>query len=269
MRNRYILIAVTLVALAFGVGRLSAAVGTLDSPDVPANTQSFTLEDIYNRLDTGAGDGPSAFTEPAAEPGTGTMHDLNDIMDEAPAADNTDGAVPGEVLTGKTYWSLRTDGSGGSNWGLETGELHGGCTCCSTCTLYENRWCDNGDGTVTDLTTCLVWVQNASWGGQKPWEDCAVHDDAHTRASSYGGKYDDWRLPTLTELDGLVNGTPDLRCPSPEPCDLYAFTGVQSLHYWSSTTVEGLTWYMDLSDGSVGGGVKDSTYYVWPVRGGQ
>ena len=121
MRNRYILIAVVLVALAFGVGRLSAAVGTLDSPDVPGNTESYTLEDIYNRLNDGTAGAKSAFTEPGAGPGTGTMHDLNDIMDEAPVADNTDGAVPAEVLTGKKYWSLRTDGSGGSSWGLETG----------------------------------------------------------------------------------------------------------------------------------------------------
>jgi hypothetical protein len=38
-------------------------------------------------------------------------------MGVAPAADNTDGAVPAEVLTGKTYWSLRTDGT----WGPQTG----------------------------------------------------------------------------------------------------------------------------------------------------
>lgn len=38
---------------------------------------------------------------------------------------------------------------------------------CCTCkgTLYENRWCDNGNGTVTDLTTCLVWLKKADWGG--------------------------------------------------------------------------------------------------------
>ena len=35
MRSRYVLIALVLVALAFGVGRLSAAVGTVDSPGGP------------------------------------------------------------------------------------------------------------------------------------------------------------------------------------------------------------------------------------------
>jgi len=81
---------------------------------VPGNTESYTLEDIYNRLDTGTEDGPSAFAEPAAGPGTGTMYDLNAIMGGAPAADNTDGATKAEVANSKKYWSLRTDGSGGS-----------------------------------------------------------------------------------------------------------------------------------------------------------
>jgi hypothetical protein len=118
MRSKYILIAVALVALGFGVGRLSAAVGTLDSPDVPGNTWSFTLEDIYNRLDTGAAGAQSTFTEPAAGPGTGTMHTLDQIMAKAPLADNTNGAEQTEVLTGKTYWSLRT-----GPWGQLTGTM--------------------------------------------------------------------------------------------------------------------------------------------------
>jgi hypothetical protein len=120
MRNKYILIVVVLLALAFGVGRLSA--GTPDSPSAPGATNSYTLEDIYNRLNAGTAGAQSTFTEPAAGPGTGTMHTLNEIMAKAPAADNTNGAVPGEVLTGKTYWGLRTDGT----WGLRTGSAAAG-----------------------------------------------------------------------------------------------------------------------------------------------
>jgi hypothetical protein len=82
----------------------------------------YTLEDIYDRLDTGAAGVQNTFTEPAAGPGTGTMRDLNEIMAQAPAADNTNGAVPGEVLTGKTYWSLRTDGT----WGPQAGTAAAG-----------------------------------------------------------------------------------------------------------------------------------------------
>ena len=118
MRVRYILIVAVLVILAFGVGRLSAAVGTVDSPDVPGNTWSFTLEDLWNRLDSGAAGAQSTFTEPAAGPGTGTMHDLNEIMDKAPAIDNTDGAIEANVMDGKTFWGLT-----GGQWGLRTGNV--------------------------------------------------------------------------------------------------------------------------------------------------
>ncbi len=156
---------------------------------------------------------------------------------------------------------------------------------CCTCkgTLYENRWCDNGDGTVTDLTTCLVWLQKADWGGVKPWReegDSAHNDDANTRAGilkaadydwlSDGSVAGDWRLPTKTELVGLVNGEPNLRCLS-GPCDLYGFTGLQSSYYWSSSTYAGSTdnaWCVYLDDGGVRGGNKRSSNYVWPVRSG-
>ena len=101
MRSKYMLIAVVLVTLAFGVGRLSAAVGTLDSPDVPGNTFSYTLEDIYNRLKDGTEGARSTFTEPAAGPGMGTMHTLNQIMTEAPAKDDTNGATTADVMADK------------------------------------------------------------------------------------------------------------------------------------------------------------------------
>jgi len=156
--------------------------------------------------------------------------------------------------------------------------LYGGCTCSGT--LSGTRWCDNGDGTVTDLTTCLVWLKKADWGGQKKWEDCTGHDDAHTRA---GILYDglpsgdadltdesvegDWRLSTLTELKVLATDPEAVLSNTPR-----AFTGVRSDFYWSSTTYADFTsdaWYVSLYNGSVNHVNKTFTLYVWPVRGGQ
>ena len=116
-----------------------------------------------------------------------------------------------------------------------TGTRYGGCTCRGT--MIGTRWCDNGDGTVTDLIgydgkgECLVWLKKADWGGTKPWRndstDCdsptyTCYDDAHQRAGLlYAGATDadlsdgsvegDWRLPTKTELSGLANGTEAVR----------------------------------------------------------
>jgi hypothetical protein len=52
----------------------------------------------------------------------------------------------------------------------------------------------------------------------------------------------------------------------------HPFTGVQSNIYWTSTTVDyqpaGAV-VVVLSNGTLVGGVKAGSSYVWPVRGGQ
>jgi hypothetical protein len=126
MRDRnvkYVLIAVVLLALSFGVGRLSAAGpmlagGTLDSPGPPGTTLSYTLEDIYNRLYDGTGGVRSAFTEPAAGPTVGTGHTLDEVMAKAPAVDDTSGAIQADVLADRKVWGLT-----GGEWGLITGTM--------------------------------------------------------------------------------------------------------------------------------------------------
>lgn len=56
---------------------------------------------------------------------------------------------------------------------------------------------DNGDGTVTDLVTRLMWTQNP--GGKKTFEQAV----AGASVCRVGG-YDDWRLPTIKELYSLI-----------------------------------------------------------------
>ena len=96
--------------------------GNLDAPAAPTDAGSamYTLEDLYNRLNDGKAGTPrsGAFAEPAAGPGGSTMHTLTDIMAEAPALDNTNGATVANVLAGKTFWGL-TSGA----WGLKAGTM--------------------------------------------------------------------------------------------------------------------------------------------------
>lgn len=155
------------------------------------------------------------------------------------------------------------------------------CTCEGTLSSGE-RWCNNGDGTVTDMGTCLVWLQDASWGGSKAWRCVSSmlicdddYEDAHSRAGilrdGYGGLSDgsvigDWRLPTMSEFANITQGSEKVSVATPR-----MFTGIQNNYYWTSTTnpasnnvarclapVDGFhTWY-----------VKESGYYVWPVRAG-
>lgn len=62
---------------------------------------------------------------------------------------------------------------------------------------------DNGDGTITDLNTGLMWQQNL-FDEKLTYEEAKVRADTFTLAG-----YDDWRLPTIKELYSLIlfNGT--------------------------------------------------------------
>ncbi len=57
---------------------------------------------------------------------------------------------------------------------------------------------DNGDGTVTDLNTGLMWVQ--ARGSKLPW-NAALAGAAKCRV----GRHTDWRMPTIKELYSLID----------------------------------------------------------------
>ncbi len=135
--------------------------------------------------------------------------------------------------------------------------------------LVGTRWCDHGDGTVTDLTTGYVWLKNANCFGLKDW--WAAISAADTLNSGEcdladGSLEGDWHLPTIDELESLVQGDERILASTPGP-----FTGVQSNYYWSSTTYANVTsnaWSVCMSGGYVGAINNSSAVYVWPVRGG-
>ena len=93
-------------------------------PDGPPQYGSamYTLEDLYNRLNDGTpGYQHTPFVEPTAGPG-GTMHTLTDIMAKMPAQ-STNGATAANVLTGTSFWGLKTGGVWGAQ-GRDAGHWH-------------------------------------------------------------------------------------------------------------------------------------------------
>lgn len=68
-----------------------------------------------------------------------------------------------------------------------------------------NEYVDNGDGTITDHASSLMWAQ-ADNGEGIDWEDAL----AYSEGSELAG-YTDWRLPNVKELQGIVDYT---RSPS-------------------------------------------------------
>lgn len=73
-------------------------------------------------------------------------------------------------------------------------------------TLYGiNNFVDNGDGTISDLSTGLMW-QQADDGTTREWENSLLYAENLTLAG-----YDDWKLPDAKELQSIVDYT---RAPS-------------------------------------------------------
>jgi hypothetical protein len=237
-----------------------ALAGDLDSPAAPSSGSSamYTLEDVYNRINDGtAGTKRSgSFTEPSAGPSS-TGHDLDDLYDLA-----SERSRPAKTRQTTSYATG------------DDGELEKGVSWPSP------RFTDNSNGTVTDNLTGLIWLKNANCSGARAWTNALSYCNSLETGScslTDGSSAGEWRLPHYKELVSLL----DLAYNGPALADTAgtsqwssgdAFTSVQSNYYWSSTTYAGDTdyaWFVRLTDGDVHYGNKGTSYYVWPVRGGQ
>jgi len=149
------------------------------------------------------------------------------------------------------------------------------------------RFVDNGDGTVTDSLTGLMWVKEANCigdihpafdvdgtagDGYVSWQiglDFVADLNAATYDCGVTGGYTDWRLPNRKELWSLV----DLGQTNPALPVGHPFSGVVSSGYWSSSSNEAgpdYAWWVSFHDGNVLWGDKvTNTSPVWLVRAGQ
>jgi hypothetical protein len=136
------------------------------------------------------------------------------------------------------------------------------------------RFTDNGNGTVTDNLTRLIWMKNANAFGARTW-DQALGDANGLQTGQHdlsdGSKPGDWRLPNLRELQSLVDyGRYGPALPADSP---FTWEGLQmeSAHWSSTTGAYGSTsaWRVHFYDGFVDGGDKTSGMFVVCVRGGK
>lgn len=67
--------------------------------------------------------------------------------------------------------------------------------------LAGDRFTDNGDGTVTDYQLGVMWAKTDNQGDIN-WKQAELWVK-YTFTYTIKAKYDDWRLPTLTELKSL------------------------------------------------------------------
>ncbi len=102
----------------------------------------------------------------------------------------------------------------------------------------SNEFADNGDGTVTDTATDLMWMQGDSGTGMI-WEDALAYAEELTCAG-----HDDWRLPNAKELQSILDYTRSPQTtgsPAIDPIfDCTTITdeggGTNYPFYWTGTT---------------------------------
>ena len=158
---------------------------------------------------------------------------------------------------------------------------------------------DNGDGTITDSKTGLMWekLDDNNVGGIHDfsniytWANAFVVKITTLNAGSGLGGHKDWRLPNVKEFESLINY--GRFAPAVDPafntncvpgcttatCSCTYLGNNPIPWYWSSTTFVGLpsqAWVVDFYNGSMGpissGTVADfktsSGNFVRAVRGG-
>lgn len=138
------------------------------------------------------------------------------------------------------------------------------------------RFTDNGDGTVTDNLTGLVWLKNMSALGQLTWSN-ALAACRTLNSGEYGladGSVEgDWRLPSINEVHSVI----DFRFSDPAMPNTAGtgkassgdpFTSIPA-YVWTSTTLASdinNAWVIYLPDPTRQYVMKGTAWNAWPVR---
>ena len=153
------------------------------------------------------------------------------------------------------------------------------------------RYADNGDNTVTDYDTGLMWVKlsgldytpqpyildaDDGWDWKTAIEVAASlngpSDDGSTFMPVPGnGLYTDWRLPTVAELQTIVDTNAPGCAGAVAPCIDPIFGPTLPSGYWSSTTWASnpaYAWLVAFQDGSPVPWPKSGTWAAREVRRG-
>jgi hypothetical protein len=137
------------------------------------------------------------------------------------------------------------------------------------CVLAEPEplpsYTDNGNGTITDNVTGLMWEQKTDDGGIRDKDVTQTWLDALNYCEDLIlGGFSDWRLPNPKELERMV----DLSTRNPAADTTY-FPNTTNGYYWTGSTCAGChrhkAFAYDFSDGELYFGIKkERTEEVFP-----
>ncbi len=174
---------------------------------------------------------------------------------------------------------------------LFVGGVHSGAALAAL-TTPTSDFPDNGDGTVTDNATGLMWEKKDNSGG--------IHDKDNTYSWSTGtdnmdgtiktgflatlnagsgfAGHTDWRVPNRFELTTLVDlgvGTPDVHSAFDSACiascTLATCSCTRAGLYWTSSTYSPIptgAWLENFSDGDTTANLKTEAHFARAVRAG-
>jgi hypothetical protein len=150
---------------------------------------------------------------------------------------------------------------------------------------------DNGDGTITDVNTGLMWEKKSDDGGLHDKDDPYYWsgdgsqetiwnwlDDVNAEGGSGFADHSDWRIPNVKELQSIIDY--ERSNPSVDPvfylgcapgCTVTTCSCTASSFYWSVTSFAyfpGFAWFVFFGYGYVLGFGKDGYGHVRAVRGG-
>lgn len=181
-------------------------------------------------------------------PSTGDTTDVSAMPPSGLPGDNTDNGTlpPSEDIGG----DMSTSSPLTKHVRAVRGDVYG-----------DNDFQDNGDATISDNATGMMWSQDDN-GVALNWEDAL----AYAENSTLGG-YSDWRLPNVKELQAIVcynyapgATDPDNEGPAIDP--IFSCTPIVNeagvddyAYYWTSTSA-------NFTSG-------DPYYYAWYVAFGR
>lgn len=132
-----------------------------------------------------------------------------------------------------------------------------GCSANCDCKSCGDRFADNGDGTITDRKSTLMWEKKDQSGGIHDVESGYPYPAAigwlnsvNTEGGAGFAGYNDWRIPTVgrlgdrPELETIFRRScyadgPDSICPFPPPFPDWCTAGECLDPVWNATCVEG------------------------------
>ncbi len=136
----------------------------------------------------------------------------------------------------------------------------------------DSRYTDNGDGTVTDNETTLMWEKctqglsgndcSIGTGGRHDWKEALQLVNNYSFAS-----HNDWRLPNIKELSSLVAR----RCSDPS-INESAFPNTSASYFLSSSpsaSNSSNVWQLHFGEGFAHSDSRDLKNFVRLVRSGQ